>query len=170
MSDVRIPDGKISRRRVVQGAMWTAPAVLIATALPAAAGSLVNGTMTFATGYSLVRNPGTPATYTFTGLALQHTGGAPITNLSVTITSNVNEELTPVVTGTGWSLGTATANSFVFLYSGSIASGAVTPALGVTFTRANSGTGVAIFGVTATGNTNGGTGNATATIPPPINA
>jgi hypothetical protein len=39
--------GPISRRRVLQGAAWTAPAILIATAVPAAAASGATGTGSF---------------------------------------------------------------------------------------------------------------------------
>src|SRR6187402_2489054 len=117
MSDVRIPDGKISRRRVVQGAMWTAPAVLIATALPAAAGSVVNGTMVFKTGYTLARSgPGTDRHYLFSNFILTHTGGAPITGLTITIavdTGNATLVRPPTITGGDWILVSGTsATSF----------------------------------------------------------
>ena len=39
--------GGISRRHVIAGVAWSAPAILVATAVPAAAGSLATGALVY---------------------------------------------------------------------------------------------------------------------------
>lgn len=167
MSDTELGNAEISRRRVVQGALWAAPVVAIATAVPAAAtASDAPGVAQFASGAALqvVTSP-TPRKYIFTGLQLQHLGGAVIENLRVTIVSDTNLASPPVVTGAGWSFVPAASSqtTFVFAYGSAVSSGA-TSALGVELTRTNPAASAVVFTVTASGDTNGVPGSVTATV------
>lgn len=54
----RAHDG-LSRRRILQGAAWAAPAIVLATAVPAAAGSLATAYPTLAASFDWsIKNPG----------------------------------------------------------------------------------------------------------------
>lgn len=163
MSDVVVRNAEISRRRVVQGALWAAPVVAIATAIPAAATSNGPGAAQFGSGAAFQVVNARPMRYIFSGLQLQHQGGGSITNLRVTITSvrGLRTNPAPVVTGAGWSLLSGSSNQFVFIYGGEITGGA-TPALGIEFTQHDNSGNVSAFTVTATADTNGGTNNVTA--------
>lgn len=137
---VTAPAGAISRRRVVQGALWAAPVVLVATALPAAAasgvGTLVAGSGTQARGGSNnARHLRTGCIVTYSALATNY----PVTGLTLTISvpnahtrgTNTAATIAPG-TSTGWSVGTRTNGTpndlFTFTYGG-LAIGGVTTAL-----------------------------------------
>jgi hypothetical protein len=132
----------VSRRRVVQGAAWTAPAIVLAGAAPAFAGTGVNlDIVDFTAGRALtvpffqlkVRN----------NALVTYTGGITVT---VTVTSggsgNASAPSIDLLSGTGWTQDTVTESptGFTAVYArapASLAAGTDTPNLRVNFTSAN---------------------------------
>ena len=174
MSDQRV-EGTVSRRRVVQGALWAAPAVVIATAVPAfaVASGATNGTMTVAGAHTMQRIvSANPRRYVFTDFAVAHGGGtgAEITNLKIVITVTSGEAMQVFTAATGgWTIvpGASTSTVFTFAYGGTLANPGSATGLNVTLARVatGGGQGVSTFTVVASGDTNGGTGNASLPIP-----
>lgn len=76
--------GGISRRTIVKGAAWTVPAVIIATASPAAAS--VSGTMAATTASGTRPNPGTGSAGRVVNFTVNFAGTATSTH-TVTFTS-----------------------------------------------------------------------------------
>ncbi|WP_144018882.1 hypothetical protein [Demequina sp. NBRC 110056] len=93
MSDPRAaarpnPNGAVDRRRVLKGAVWTAPAVVVASALPAAASSVTAPVVTVAGNGSANSNPEyafVSATADFSTVSA--TGSYLDTGFTVTLTS-----------------------------------------------------------------------------------
>ena len=175
MSDQRV-EGTVSRRRVVQGALWAAPAVVIATAVPAfaVASGATDGTMTVAGAHTMQRIvSANPRRYVFTDFAVAHGGGtgAEITNLKIVITVTSGEAMQVFAAATGgWTIvpGASTSTVFTFTYNaGTLANPGSATGLNVTLARVatGGGQGISTFSVVASGDTNGGTGNATLSIP-----
>ncbi|MGC4175667.1 hypothetical protein [Demequina sp.] len=100
-------DADISRRRVVQGAVWATPAVLVATALPAAAASppVLGGVVI--TGASAAMNTANffvTATLAYAGDGPPH-ADHPVGTVRFTVTLPTSRVVagTPGVTALGWS-------------------------------------------------------------------
>lgn len=155
----------VSRRRILQGAAWATPAILIATASPAmgavstlAAGLIspfnVSGTRVFdATSRSIVLD----ATLT------NSTSGAnEVTDVTLRFefdSALVDPSAVPaIVSGTGWSyVGTGTTSGgqvyYEFSFASDVPSGGTTSPLQVSLDLAGAGDYATTVGVTATGNT-----------------
>lgn len=144
----------VSRRTVVRTAAhsaWLVPAVTMVTSAPALAASapgkpsltVTNGSGTWGT----VSHSGNTYTYTnwaVSGIVVGNPSTNPATDTATGITVTISfatstfkpsSLLTPTVTGTGWSFSasSSTATSYVFNYTGTVAPGGSTPALGATF-------------------------------------
>lgn len=108
----------VSRRRIIQGAAWATPAVLVATALPAAAATGdPPGTIAFNGTYFTNDN----GVNDVLNLVVRHGGpfnADDLRNISVTIQiASANVEAVPAsVTGSGWALSSATVSGSNYLY------------------------------------------------------
>lgn len=111
------PVAGVSRRRVVQGMAWAAPAVVIATAVPARAASAPE-TLTMADGGSTSRT-GSAAT---AGVILAYTGDdAMVVTLRVSYPPGAVDAVAPTGVVGGWSLVNSSASERYWEYQGTLA-------------------------------------------------
>ena len=183
---------ELSRRRVLIGAAWATPVVLVATAIPAAAASTTRGAVALTSLFSTMTSANL---YVRGQVAYAGAGGpspdAPVTNVQLQVTmlySRITVGTAPVVSGTGWAFagpytttgsGSSRTITYKFTWTGAqplSAANPITPQLAVTFAKptsvnnldvAFSGRGVSLFtDVTAArtiGTTNVGTIGLTST-------
>jgi len=138
MAEGWVSEGGISRRHVVQSALWLAPAVVVAQALPAAVSSVVLGIP------SVFPGPWTMADLIFTQLLggtvtvanFAPTGAAAVDDVTLVISvplTRVGTGQGQVQEGPGWSYlsraDTGTDALFTFLWTGSLEVGASTDTL-----------------------------------------
>ena len=76
MTESTLTERQLSRRRIIQGAAWAAPAIVIASAAPASASSALAISL-IASGTNLAWEPG-EATSVFTGVVRVYVTGAPV--------------------------------------------------------------------------------------------
>ena len=111
MSDARV-DGAVSRRRVVQGALWAAPAIVIATAVPAAATSPTPAGVTITAVPDPVTRKAKIVTYTVT-VSVAGSGSGIDAGFTLVVTHPNTGPSAPTfnIAGTNWTSGTSTATS-----------------------------------------------------------
>ncbi|MGC4175670.1 hypothetical protein [Demequina sp.] len=144
----------LSRRRLLVGAAWAAPVVLVATAVPAAAASTTPGAvaLTSLTSTMTATNLYVRGQVAYAG-AVSPSPDAPVDTVRMQITvlrNRVTEATAPVVSGSGWAyvgppLVTGSGNSATLTYTFSWTSGTplrhnnlITPQLVVTFAKPSS--------------------------------
>lgn len=149
------PAEGVSRRRVVAGAAWAAPAILVAAAAPAAAansGAVAIAVYTFSqNGVSTVwsASQGANVVTAFKGetrFSVPWDATHPVTSLTLTLTTPAAGLTTtlPTYSGAGWSAiaptlsGDGLTMTYVFSFTGSVGANAASPAL--TFSLVGDGT------------------------------
>lgn len=139
-----LPLGDVSRRRVLATAAWAAPAIVIASALPAAAASqpptpstLALSSVGLTRSSQLILQPLGIAYYFNTTASVAVSGGsASSLTLTVAYPSNVvAANAVSVTSGGAWQLTGSTVSGtqrvFTFAYSQAVAAGSATPTISV---------------------------------------
>ncbi|WP_156163643.1 hypothetical protein [Demequina subtropica] len=121
-----IAESGVSRRRIVQGAAWATPAVLIATASPPAAASQTPGAVSLASSSFVASGVNSVLTLVVTNSGVA--GSEPLTGTQVTVTVPASQvTATPVSSsGSGWVLTGPTTSGTSVIYTATYAASIAT--------------------------------------------
>lgn len=113
--NVDVTNAGVSRRKILIGAAWAAPAIAVASSAPAfAIGS--GTTPVFTTSFAADRpSGGKGITYTLT---VDSTAGTLIAPFTLTVTAPKAAESWTLNSGTGWSLTSSGSTTAIFTYTG----------------------------------------------------
>lgn len=134
-------DAAIHRRQLLKIGAWAAPALVLATAAPAAAAAsqdkvtlaFTAATASYTSNTSAVN--GISASFTITP---QLTAGTPgsVTSMTLVVTMPSTGLSTPTITGAGWTASAPGTGTYTFLYTGNLAAGSSTT-LAITWATAS---------------------------------
>ncbi|WP_156158983.1 hypothetical protein [Demequina gelatinilytica] len=121
-----VAESGVSRRRIVQGAAWATPAVLIATASPPAAASQTPGAVSLATSTFVASGVNSVLTLVVTNSGVA--GSEPLTGTQVTVTVPASQVTAAPVSssGSGWVLTGPTTSGTSVIYTATYAASIAT--------------------------------------------